>query len=56
MEKRGSGETSLVNCFVREIYKAIAISSELMARLTGVRNESYGVVVYEKGIVKELAI
>ena len=54
MKRRGSGETSLMNCFVRKVYKVMAISSELMARLSGVRKESRGLVVYEKGIVKEV--
>ena len=51
MERRGSGETSLVNCFVRKVYKVMAVSSELMAQ---VRDESNRVVY--KGIVKEAVI
>ena len=49
MERRGSGETSSVIGIIAGIYKVIAISSELMAR---VRDESNGVVY--KGIVKEI--
>ena len=53
MRKRGTGECSPIKRFVGELYKVMAISSELMAR---VRNESWSVVVYEKGIAKEIAI
>ena len=49
--RRGSGETPSVMGFIVGIYKVIAISSELMAR---VRDES-NIVVY-KGIVKETVI
>ena len=52
MRKRGSGETPSVRTFIGGAYKAIAISGELMARLSGVRKESRKVVVFEKGIVK----
>ena len=52
--KRGSGETPSVIGLIRGVYKSLAIRrSELMVR---VRNESWSVVVYEKGIVKELTI
>ena len=54
MRKRGSGETPSVIRLIRGVYKSLAIrSSELMARLSGVRKESRKVVVFEKGIVKE---
>ena len=54
MEKRGSGETSPVIGLIRGVYKSLAIrTSELMAR---VKNESWTVVVFEKGIMKGLAI
>lgn len=52
MRKRGSGETPSVIRFIGGVYKVMAISSELMARLSGVRKESRKVVVFEKGIVK----
>ena len=52
MRKRGSGETPSVRTFIGGAYKAIAISGELMARLSGVRKESRVFDVYKKGIVK----
>ena len=52
--KRGAGENPSVIGFIAGIYKGMAIrNSELIAR---VRNESWSVVIYEKEIVKELAI
>ena len=53
MRKRGSGESSLVISFIGGVYKCLAVSSELMAR---VKNESRNVVVYEKGIMKETGV
>ena len=57
MRKRGSGETSLINCFARGVYKVIGFwFGELKARLIGVRNESQNGVVYngdrEGGVVR----
>ena len=52
MGKRGSGETPSVIRFIGGVYKVMAISGELMARLSGVRKESRVLDVYEKGIVK----
>ena len=40
----------MISSISMELYKAIAISRELMARLAGVRNESQS-VVYGRGIV-----
>lgn len=51
MKRRGSGESSPVISFIGGVYKYLAISSELMAR---VRDESNSVVY--KGIVKEAGI
>ena len=52
MRKRGSGETPSVRTFIGGAYKVMAISGELMARLSGVRKESRALDVYKKGIVK----
>ena len=56
MKRRGVSDNSPVKQFVGGVYKAIAISSELMARLTGVRNESWSVVVFGKGAVTEVVV
>ena len=54
MKRRGSGETPSVIGLIRGVYKCLAIrNSELMAR---VKNESWSMVIYEKEIMKELAI
>jgi len=54
MKKEEAGKSFLIESISRRAYKVIVISSELMARLTGVRNESGRVVVLKRGIVKEV--
>lgn len=55
MKRRGSGETPSVRTFIGWVYKSLAIrTSELMARLLGVSNESFSIVVYE--IVREKGV
>ena len=51
MKRRGADENSSIIRFIGGVYKSLAISRELMAR---VRDESRKVVY--KGIVKEIVI
>jgi len=52
MKRRGSGETPSVTGFIERVYKGIGFQiGELKAR---VGEESWSVVVFENGIVKEI--
>lgn len=57
MKKEGAGENSSIIRFIGGVYKAFGFwSGELKTRLLGVSNESWGLVVYEKGIAREIGI
>ena len=55
MKKREAGEDSTIIRFVERVYKTSHKCSEFVTRLSGVRNDSWGLVVFENGIVKEIA-
>jgi len=52
MKKRGVGENSPVIGFIGGVYKESRKCGEFVTRFLGTRDESSGIVVYEKGIVK----
>lgn len=57
MKRRGVGENPSLKKLSERVYKAFGFwVGELKTRLSGVRNESWGIVVFEKGIVREMAI
>ena len=57
MKKEGTGEGSSIRSISGAVYKAIGFQiSELKARLLGVRNESWSIVVFEKGAVTEVVV
>ena len=48
---------SLIRSISGRVYKAIGFQiSELKTRLLGVRHESWGIVVFEKGIVTGIVV
>jgi len=52
---RNWASSSSVYEIILGLYKYLGIrSSELIARLAGVRNESWGIVAFENGIVNEV--
>ena len=55
MKVRSRG-SSLIRSISGAVYKTSHKLSEFVAQLIGVRNESWSVVVFEKGIVREIAI
>ena len=59
MKKGRTGEGSSIRTFIRGLYKAIGFwSGELKARFLeiGIRNDSWGIVVYKNGIVTEVIV
>ena len=57
MKRRGVGENSPIKQFIGGVYKVIGFwFGKLKTRLLGVRNDSWGLVVFEKEIVKETVI
>lgn len=55
MKKERAGVGSLIRNISGVVYKANHKCSEFVTRLSGVRNDSWGLVVFENGIVKEIA-
>lgn len=53
MKKEAGGDFSIIDMLRSYIN---VFSSELEARLTGVRHESWGLLVFEGGIMKEVVI
>lgn len=47
---------SLIRSISGAVYKTSHKLSEFVAQLIGVRNDSWGLVVFEKGMVREMAI
>lgn len=57
MKGREAGEDLSIIRFVERVYKASSFwYGALRTRLSGVSNESWGLAVFEKGIVRELII
>lgn len=57
MKRREAAGSSSIIRFVERVYKTSHKYSEFVARFLGrAREESWGLVVFENGIVKEIAI
>ena len=59
MKRREVAGNSSIRTFIRGVYKGIGFwSGKLKTRFLeiGVRNDSWGIVVYKNGIVMEVAI
>jgi hypothetical protein len=55
MKKERVGEDSSIRTFIGRVYKVFGFwFSVLKTRLLGVSNESWNIVVFEKGIVTEV--
>lgn len=57
MKRREVAGNSSIRTFIRGVYKAFGFwSGKLKTRFfeTGVRNDSWGFVIYKNGIVKEI--
>jgi hypothetical protein len=57
MKRREAAGSSSTRIFIRGVYKTSHKYGEFVARFLGrAREESWGLVVFENGIVKEIAI
>ena len=57
MKKGRAGEDSSIRTFIRGLYKGIGFwSGKLKTRFLemGIRNDSWGIVVYKNGIITEV--